>query len=47
MYDLDLEDQIILFSLIIYIIGCNFEIYQWIIFIHGQNNLFGQDILKG
>jgi hypothetical protein len=39
VYDLDFADQIILFSLIIAIIGCNFVINQWIIFILGQNNL--------
>jgi hypothetical protein len=40
MYDPDVEGQFILFSPIIALdlIGCNF-IYEWIIFILGQNNL--------
>jgi hypothetical protein len=38
--------QIIVFSLIIAIIGCNFVTNQWIIFILGQNNLFDKTFLK-
>jgi hypothetical protein len=46
MYGIVLEGQIILFSLIIAVISCNFVIYQWIIFILGQNNLLDKTSLK-
>jgi hypothetical protein len=40
MYDQDFEGQVIEFSLITVIIGCNLVSDQWIIFILGQNNFF-------
>jgi hypothetical protein len=46
MYDLNLEGQIIEFSLIIAIIGCNLVTKKWIIFILGQKKPFRQDLLK-
>jgi hypothetical protein len=40
MYNLDLKGEVIEFSLIFAMIGCNFVINQWIIVILGQNNFF-------